>query len=70
MSRGEIAVGAGEIMARMLEREGRRVDAAITAAGTATVEEVARLEALVLDVTRGCDGCRNRMATALRGPAR
>jgi hypothetical protein len=72
--RGRIAAGAvamsqGEILARMLEREARALASAITAAGTATVEEVEQLRALVLDVTRGCEGCRARVAAALRGGA-
>lgn len=66
---GAVAVNVGEVMARMLEREQRALSAAITAAGTATVEEVEQLRALVLDVTRGCEGCRARVAAALRGGA-
>ncbi|WP_438020699.1 hypothetical protein WMF18_17195 [Sorangium sp. So ce315] len=66
---GAVAVNAGEVMARMLEREARALASAITAAGTATVEEVEQLRALVLDVTRGCEGCRARVTSALRGSA-
>lgn len=64
---GSVAMSQGEILARMLEREARALASAITAAGTATVEEVEQLRALVLDVTRGCDGCRARVTAALRG---
>ncbi|WP_207217481.1 MULTISPECIES: hypothetical protein [Sorangium] len=66
---GAVAMSQGEILARMLEREARALASAITAAGTATVEEVEQLRALVLDVTRGCDGCRARVTSALRGGA-
>ncbi|WP_441289465.1 hypothetical protein ACSRUE_01495 [Sorangium sp. KYC3313] len=66
---GAVKVAAGEVMARMLEREQRAVTGAITAAGTATVEEVEALHALVLSVTRGCEGCRARVTEALRGSA-
>ncbi|WP_434042254.1 MULTISPECIES: hypothetical protein [Sorangium] len=69
--RGRIAAGAvafspGEVLARMLEREARACASAITAAGTATVEEVEQLRALVLNVTQGCEGCRARVTEALR----
>lgn len=64
---GAVAVAVGEVMARMLEREARALSAAVTAAGTATVEEVEQLRALVLDITSGCEGCRARVTAALRG---
>ncbi|KYF64545.1 hypothetical protein [Sorangium cellulosum] len=63
---GATAVNAGEVMARMLEREARAVNAAITSAGTATVEEVARAEAMILDITSSCATCREQALTAIR----
>jgi hypothetical protein len=66
---GAVAVNAGEIMARMIEREGRRIDAAVNAMGTASVQEVEDLRALLVDVTQGCEACRARVTAALRGGA-
>ncbi|XXY23379.1 hypothetical protein WME88_27585 [Sorangium sp. So ce216] len=63
---GAVAFSAGEVLARLLEREARACASAITAAGTATVEEVEQLRALVLNVTQGCEGCRARVTEALR----
>lgn len=63
---GDVAITAAETLRRLLEGEARSLAGAITASGTATVEEVEGLRALVLDATKGCEACRARMVAALR----
>ena len=64
---GRTAVTTAEALRRLLEGEAKATAAAIGSSGTATVEEVEQLRALVLDVTKGCEGCRGRVMLALRG---
>ncbi|MDC0680372.1 hypothetical protein [Sorangium atrum] len=66
VERGDVAVSACETIRRLLTDERAAAIAAIEADGTATVAEVEQLRALVLDVTRGCEGCRARVAAALK----
>lgn len=63
---GSVAVTAAETLRRLLTDEAKALGTAITAQGTATVEEVEQLRALVRDVTAGCEGCRARVTAALR----
>lgn len=69
VERGEVAVSAAETIRRLLTDERAAAIAAVEVDGTATVAEVEQLRALVVDVTRGCEGCRARVAAALRGSA-
>lgn len=67
---GEVAITAAESLRRLLEGEARALSGAITAGGTATVEEVEQLRALLRDVTSGCEACRARVTAALREMSR
>ncbi|WP_437301196.1 hypothetical protein [Sorangium sp. So ce426] len=69
VERGEVAVSAAETIRRLLTDERAAAIAAVEADGLATVSEVEKMQALVLDVVRGCEGCRARVVAALRGSA-
>jgi hypothetical protein len=62
---GQVTVSSAETVRRLLTDERAACVAAIESDGTATVAEVEQLRALVLDVTRGCEACRNRVLSAL-----
>lgn len=63
---GQVAVSAAETIRRLLTDERAAAIAAVEADGLATVAEVERLQALVLDVTSSCEVCRARVLSALR----
>lgn len=63
---GSVAITAATIRRQLLEGEARAAKAAIESAGVATVAEVEALRRMLLDATRGCDGCRAKVVAGLK----
>lgn len=62
---GRVPVSTAETIRRLLTDERAAAIAAVEADGLATVAEVEKVQALVLDVTQSCEACRARVLSAL-----
>jgi hypothetical protein len=63
---GETALATGTETRRMYDSESKALSQAINAYGTATVEEVEQLRAVIVDICQSCAACKERVTSALR----